>query len=467
LNKHKLNFRLGGFGLVVILLVTLLTACEDEATSTSIPLSKNTPSPTVISVTSNVGKTAQTTQISNLGDTSAAGGNVVTAAVSTPTPATQLIGPTVGANGQITVNAPPADGKSVSGRFYWIKGGADIWVGGTGAGKALSNTSLGGQLLLPVPSGGLQKDPMLSPDGTMLAYAYSPPPYLDAAGTPIFGEDIYLLNMSTKKTQIVVKRADPEEFLEYPAWSADSQTLYFASRAPLRENNRVVGSKLMISSYNLKTQQRQDLTKDGSEPFPLPDGKSLIYIGIMASDDTYAYSLRIFDLQTRQSKVLLTAKENFFGFRAPRPSPDGKTILFAGIGGPDEVPLANPPTSAANNQPAPAPAPTIKKSGSSLLQNFDLLTFGWADNAARIKTSGAALPNLHGLPYDLWEIKPGGDGLHRLTTLFEDEPVAAWSKDGQHIVFLTGNGFYTCNADGSSLSKKADEGAHGGFTWQP
>ena len=450
------------------MLVLLLTACEGETTPTSLPIVKTTPLTTFLSSpVSSLDSDNQTTQISNSGNTSAANTEIVTVAASTPTPPAQLIGPTVGANGQITVNAPPADGKSVSGRFYWIKSGADIWVGGAGAGKTLSNTSLGGQLLLPVPSGGLQKDPLLSPDGTRLAYAYSPPPYLDAAGTPIFGEDIYLLDLATKKTQLLIKRADPEEFLEYPAWSADGQTLYFASRAPLRENNRVVGSKLMISSYNLKTQQRQDLTKDGSEPLPMPDGKSVVYIGIMASDDTYAYSLRILDLQTKQSKVLLTDKQNFFGFRAPRPSPDGKTILFAGIGGPDEVPLANSPTPAANNQPLPAPTPTIKKPGSGLLQNFGLLLFGLAGKTEQPGATSLAIPNLHGLPYDLWEIRPGGDGLHRLTTLFEDEPIAAWSKDGQHIVFLAGNGLYTCNADGTSLSKKSDEGAHGGFTWQP
>ncbi len=447
------------------MLVLLLTACEREATPTSLPIIKTTSSTTLSSSVSSSVSNNQSTQISSNGNTSAANTNIVTVAASTPTPPAQLIGPTVGANGQITVNAPPADGKSVSGRFYWIKGGADIWMGGAGAGKALSNSSLGGQLLLPVPSGGLQKDPMLAPDGTLLAYAYSPPPYLDAAGTPIFGEDIYLLDLATKKPQMLVKRADPEEFLEYPSWSADGQTLFFASRAPLRENNRVVGSKLMISSFNLKTQQRQDLTKDGSEPFPLSDGKSLVYVGIMASDDTYAYSLRILDLQTKQSRVLLTDKENFFGFRAPRPSPDGKTIVFAGIGGPDEVPLANPPV--ANNQPAPALTPTVKKPGSGPLQNFGLLIFGLAGKTDRVKTAGAEMPDLHGLPYDLWEIKPGGDGLHRLTTLFEDEPIAAWSKDGQHLVFLTGNGLYTCNADGSNLSKKSDEGAHGGFTWQP
>jgi Tol biopolymer transport system component len=81
--------------------------------------------------------------------------------------------------------------------------------------------------------------------------------------------------------------------------------------------------------------------------------------------------------------------------------------------------------------------------------------------------SKPAAPAAHGLPYDLWLVKPDGSGLKRLTTLFEDHTMPAWSNDGKKITFLTGLALYTIDADGKNLVKKSDRGGQqAGFVWR-
>jgi dipeptidyl aminopeptidase/acylaminoacyl peptidase len=426
------------------LLSLLIVACSSDYTPTSAPLTQPKLSPST-----NISAAAPQLTQGQLGPA--------------PTPTLQLIGPTTGANGQITVMAPPADGGAISGHFYWVKDGANIWGGGTGLGAPLTVTDMGGQPIVKVPDIAISKDPMLSPDGTKLAYAYSPPPVKNpTTGKIEIGADIYVLDLNTKKAQLTVRRVDPEEFLEFPSWSPDGQIIYFASRAPFRQNGQVTGSSLAIGSFNLKTQKRLDLITDASEPVAMPDGKNLVYIGIKASDDSYAQTLQMLNLATKQSKLLASQDQNFYQFRAPRPAPDGKNIIFAGIGGPDEVQIVTP---GANANPTSVSTPA----SSGLLSNFaSLFSFGLAANPTpRANSNTLNIGNAHGLPWDLWMLAPTGEGLRRVTSLFEDEPIAAWSKDSQHLVFLAGNGFYTIDANGKNLHKKSNEGAHGGFTWQP
>lgn len=399
--------------LLAMLLLTL-SACGEQATSTSIPLSQTTSS------ASNT--TSSSSQPFN-------------------TLGSKLIGPTMGANGQITPNAPPADGKNISGHYFWVGDGQNIWEGGSGIGAPLSKNDMGGQLLVQAEDGGLAKDPSLSPDGTKLAYSYSPPPTKDpTTGKVVIGADIDVIDLQTKKTSVLVKREQPEEYLEFPAWSADGQTVFFASRAPRRDSSgRVTGSDYMIGSYDVNTQQRTDkLAIDASQPYPLPDNKSVVYVGIKASDDSYNQSLVLLDIATKKQTVLADGSKNFSGFRAPRPSPDGTTIAFGAIGGPDEVPVATP---------TPNPETGLGNLLPGLANN---------DNVA----------HAHGLPWDLWLVKPDGSGLHRLTEIFEDEPIAVWTHDEKQIIFLAGNGFYSIGIDGKNLVKHTDIGAHGGFDWR-
>lgn len=351
--------------------------------------------------------------------------------------------PLVGANGQITVVAPPATGQKVPGIFFWVKEN-NIWESGDGVPGVPPVTSkdLGGKQLTQATALALAKAPALSPDGTKLAYAYSPEPE-GSAGNLVIGQDIYLMDLKSGSSSILIKRDDPRTFLDNPAWSKDGKYIFFDSRVPKQDaSNGIIGETVSINRYDMATQQREKLLEDAREAEPMPDGKQVAFIAVGASTGTYDTSLKLLDLSTKQVTKLATSDDGFATVYHPVPSPDGQLIAFAGAGGPD-----------LNFNVTPTPKTSLSLPGSPL----GMTALLWSPFKA---------PAAHGLPFDVWIIKPDGSGLKRLTTLFEDQPMAAWSKDGKKMLFLAGQGFYMVNADGSNLVKISDQGAHSGFEWR-
>lgn len=373
------------------------------------------------------------------GSPTAAGSNVVGIP---PTSAnTGAARPQVGADGQITVIAPPSTGENIPGVFFWVKEN-NIWQGGaaTVGGAPFTKRDFGGKQLTKAPELALSKSPALSPDASRLAYAYSPEP----EGTPpniIIGQDIYVVDMKTAASSLLVKRDEPLTFLDNPYWSADGKYLYYDARTPKRDSKgQIIGEILTINRMELANGNREKLAEDAREAIPLPDNSAVVYVSVAASKGTYETTLKIYDFAGKASRDLFTGSMGFLGVYMPRPAPDGQLIVFSAPGGPDSV-----------------LQPTTPKSG---------LTFSGGLGLTALLPGVLMDKKAHGLPFDLWVIKPDGSGLRRLTTLFEDQPMPAWSSDGKQILFLAGQGFYSIDADGKNLVKKADLGGHGGFSWR-
>ncbi len=356
-------------------------------------------------------------------------------------------GPLVGTDGQITVVAPAATGDNIEGQIFWVKDNT-IWQGGAGTAGVppVSAKELGGKALIKVTPLALAKSPALSPDGTKLAYAYSPEPE-GTGGNIVIGQDIYVFDLKSGATGMVIKRDEPQAFLDNPYWSADGKYLYFDARNPRRDQSKtIIGENITINRLELATSKREKLAEDAREPAVLPDGKQVVFVSVAASAGTYDTNLKILDIASGQVKALLTPEQGFVGTYMPRPSPDGKVIAFSAIGGPNDTfsPL----------QPTPTKQGSLIGSTLGLTALLPTLSKP-ADRAA------------HGLPYDLWLIKPNGSDLTRLTTLYEDHTMPAWSNDGKRIAFLTGLAFYLVDADGKNLIKKSDRGGQqAGFVWR-
>jgi Tol biopolymer transport system component len=431
-NKNKL---FTGIFAIFLMLGLLLAACGEETR------------------TAPAQNTAPNSPVSNINLTP--GANPPSNATLNPAQPPTLAGPRpqVGTDGQITVVAPPATGINVPGVFFWVNQN-NIWQGGsdTKDGKALSPKDLGGKQLTRTSPLALAKSPALSPDGTRVAYAYSPEP----EGTPpniVIGQDIYVIDLKTNANTLLVKRDEPLTFLDNPAWSADGKFLFFDSRTPKRDaRGQITGEDLFINRIELESGKREQLAKDGREPAPLPDGSAVTFVSVNASTGTYETALKLVDVKTKQVRNLFTPQMGFLGVYMPRPAPDGQTIVFSAPGGPDNA-FTQP------GQPgAPLPINPTPKSG-SIGGTLGMIGFiGLSGKTADVKK--------HGLPYDLWIIKTDGTGLRRVTTLFEDQPMPAWSSDGSKIVFLAGQGFYTVNTDGTNLTKLSNIGGHGGFVWR-
>ena len=91
-------------------------------------------------------------------------------------------------------------------------------------------------------------------------------------------------------------------------------------------------------------------------------------------------------------------------------------------------------------------------------------------------TAGSALDRLlglfepptaeaHGLPWDLWIVNSDGSGLRRLTSFYEDLPMAAFAPDGKQVAVMGLGGIYMMEADGSRLRRIDPTGDHGGLDW--
>jgi len=396
--------------IALLIILTLLVACGDEPTATVVTPAK----------TSALNPT-QRPQVSP-----ASNGSGV------PTPR-------IGPDGQITVVAPRAEIGNFKGTFYYTKK-FNIWQGGTtpSSGTPLSTTALGGVQLTNIPQLATASNPSLSPSGEILAYSYSPAPDTSVPGKVTVGQDIMGYDFKTKTSRMLMQREEPNMFMDEAAWSADGKYIYAALRAPLRDKSgAVVGQRYGIQRVELATSKRETLAEDARSPAPSPDGKFLIFIGVAASSQTFEYSLNVMNLASKVVKTITTPDQNFFSYYFPRVSPDSQLIVFSAPGGPDESVTT-------------APNPTATPSS------------GFREDGSVHALSVAA----HGLPYDLWVIKPDGTGLRRLTTLFEDQPMGNWSKDGQRIIFLAGFGLYNIDVATGTLSKKSDEGSHEGFDFR-
>ncbi len=394
----------------LLIILTLMAACGEESTATVVNSAKtsapiSTPRP----------------QVSPANNGSGA-----------PTPR-------IGADGQITVVAPRADLGNFKGTFYYTRK-FNIWQGGTSpaTGAPLSTTALGGAQLTNIPQLATASNPSLSPSGEILAYSFSPPPDTSVPGKVTVGQDIMGYDFKTKISRMLVAREEPNMFMDEAAWSADGKFIYAALRAPLRDKSgAVIGQRYGIQRVELATGKRETLAEDARSPSPSPDGKFLVFVGVAASTQTFDYSLNVMDLATKEVKAITRPDQNFFSYYFPRVSPNSQLIVFSAPGGPDES-----VTSAPN--PTPTSSTGLKKDGS-------------------VKALSATA---HGLPYDLWLVKPDGTGLRRLTTLFEDQPMGLWSKDGQRVLFLAGLGLYSVEVSTGTLSKKSDEGSHEGFDFR-
>lgn len=370
------------------------------------------------------------------------------------------LAPVVGANGQITVLAPTPTGTNMPGLFVWVNSN-NIWISGANSqGTPFTSKNLGGKALTKVEPLAQATSPTLSPDSSQVVYAYSPEPQ-GTAGNIVIGQDIWIYDLKANSAKMVIKRDEPQTFLDEPIFSADGKFIYFSYRTPVRDQKNIVtGEKIGIDRFEVATAKREHLTEDARYPAPSPDGKSVVYVGTDASGGTYETTLKVLDIATKQSKTLLDRDSAFLGYYAPRYSPDGSLIAFSAVGGPDTM-VPDPNAALPGQNVAPAPAPTPTKTGAGQ-NNGGLAMLGLLVPPETNNKAKAA----HGVPFDVWTIKPDGSNVKRITTLFEDQPIPAWSKDGKQIAFLAGLGLYIVDADGKNLSKKADTGAHGGFDWR-
>jgi mono/diheme cytochrome c family protein len=275
--------------------------------------------------------------------------------------------------------------------------------------------------------------PTIAPDGGTIAFvAIAPPPI--TATLPLPSSTLYVMGADGTNLRAVWK---PEQgLLGMLTWTTDGKAIYIAANGvKLTQNGpaQPTARELQIVRIDLATGAKQRLLNDALDPSISRDGTQLAYLKLSA--DGYTMSLNIAAPDGSGSREVIGGQD-FQGFYAPRFSPDGKQIIVAAIGGPETDQQGNPVK-------ASVPAPLDR-----LLGLFE-------------PTAAEA----HGLPWDLWVVNSDGSGLRRLTSFYEDLPMAAFSPDGKQIAVMGLGGVYLMEADGSRLRRIDQTGDHGGLDW--
>jgi mono/diheme cytochrome c family protein/Tol biopolymer transport system component len=275
--------------------------------------------------------------------------------------------------------------------------------------------------------------PTIAPDGGTIAFiAIAPAPI--TATVPLPSSTLYVMGADGTNLREVWK---PDQgLLGIPTWSGDGKALYIAANGvQLAQGGAAqpTARDLQIVKIDLATGDKKPLLNDALDPSISHDGTQLAYLKL--SEDGYTMSLNVAAPDGSAARELIGGKD-FQGFYAPRFSPDGKQIIVAAIGGPQTDAQGNPIK-------ASVPSPLDR-----LLGMFDPPT-----------------AEAHGLPWDLWLVNSDGTGLRRLTSFYEDLPMAAFAPDGKQIAVMGLGGIYMMDADGSRLRRIDQVGDHGGLDW--
>ncbi len=241
--------------------------------------------------------------------------------------------------------------------------------------------------------------PVFSPDGTQIAF----PSNRDNESS-----DVYLMNADGGGIRRLTDW-DADETVEPGCWSPDGTNIAFSSDRSGNDDIYVTSAEVFRPRLVLG-----DEKSNLQFPSLSSDGKQVVY---QAETENKGGELRIFDFETKQSRVLLrTANTDL----APVLSPDGTRIAFQNkIGADTEICLINLDGSGLTNltkNAARDAAPAFSPDGTQIV---------FASN--RNGNYGT---------YDLYVMNSDGSNQRRIYTDDAGMSVSpAWSPDGASIIF--------------------------------
>jgi Tol biopolymer transport system component len=295
-----------------------------------------------------------------------------------------------------------------------------------------------------------------SPDGSRLAVArfWRPPDH------QVGGQDILIVGPEGGEPLSRLERARAGEALGSPSWLPDGSLVF--------ERRSTVGSaaSARVEHQGLDGSASRVVAERAASPSASPDGARVAFIRTDEID-----RLLIQDLAGGPERILVD-DPLFLALAFPRFSPDGSRIAFAAVSDPSvagEAPALGAPhlTAGARTEsrdnvgrgtspPLRLAAGIVSRSGGTSPPPTNPLSV--------LRTSVA---RAHGLPWDIWLVRPDGSELRRLTYFYDDDPSAAWSPDGRWLAVFSGEALHVVAVEGSENYCIAGEGGYGGLEWLP
>lgn len=272
--------------------------------------------------------------------------------------------------------------------------------------------------------------PAVSPDGRQIAYIVVTEP-APTATLPLPTSALYLMDADGANQRPLWRPAQGQ--LSMPSWSPDGAAIYLAANGvkPSKSGSGEM-EQIQVVRLDLGSAAQQELAVGAIDPNLARDGSALTFLKF--GTDIWM-SVQVARPDGSGVRTVISGK-GFEGFYAPRFTPDGRRIVVAAIGGPETDEHGLPR--------APAARSPLER------------LLGLLDPPAA---------EAHGQPWDLWEVHVDGSGLRRLTWLYEDLPMAAFSPDGTTMAVMAANGLYLMDADGANQRRISRAGDHGGLDW--
>jgi Tol biopolymer transport system component len=289
-----------------------------------------------------------------------------------------------------------------------------------GADIMLVNVASGEEQVLTLQGDALNSSVSWSPSREQLAVARSSRP----AGDPAYGQDIEVVSAADGQPRSAVLRDKSGIILDVPVWSPDGEWLYFDRQETVR-----FGVEFRIERARPDGSERSVVVDNARAPALTPNGNRLAFVRADQGEVLYVGGL---DGQGAQPVV---PAGKFLLISYPRFSPDGQWIVFATVTDPTRM--------------TPEDAPTNP---------------GFTQAFGNIHAALFASPRRHGIPWDIWLVRPDGSDL-RAARLAEDDPSLAWSPDGTSIAIYGGRGLGVLDSSGEIVALKDEIMGFGGIDW--
>lgn len=313
---------------------------------------------------------------------------------------------------QPSSGGPPAVG---TGTLVQIRGD-NLWL-------VPADGSTAGTQVTRFTNGNFANNPVFSPDGTLIAFSY----HIQPSGQNWGGAELHLIGVDGAGEKTLVAAKEKGERAEYPSWSPDGKSLYFAHDIPIFDKGNYTGDTLTVEKADVAGGTPTVVQKDAIFP-STSRSDQLVWIKYNPVDSKF--ELNVSPLAGGEPRTLLTEKD-FQALYNPRLSADGKSILFAGSGRTESK---------------------VARAAGALAEALNPLI--------------PSTVEAHGLPWDPWSIRTDGTGLRKLVSLGSDEQSLAWSPDNQLFVLSNLQATYVIRQDGSGLNRILKQGDPGGIDWK-